>query len=161
MRCLFRIYFFRTKAIDNVGSMASGGKLLTVRARVNARHRGCVCLTACRTAGHYAGAGDAVPVGRRRRGCGRRRRHGPCTFPQWRPELAAHLNPRAWCGFVCVRLQFHLAAGVHGFYVCGSTGEGIYSTVEERKVHRDTAVPSSHAGCRLTIAPSSRPWWKP
>lgn len=34
--------------------------------------------------------------------------------------------------------QFHLDAGVHGFYLCGNTGEGFYASIEERKVQRDS-----------------------
>lgn len=30
-------------------------------------------------------------------------------------------------------VEFHLTKGIGGFYVCGSTGEGVYMSVEERK----------------------------
>ena len=33
-------------------------------------------------------------------------------------------------------IEFHISAGVGGFYLCGNTGEGKAQTPEERKVGR-------------------------
>jgi len=37
-------------------------------------------------------------------------------------------------------VQHQLAAGVHGFYVCGGTGEGMLLTVDERKAALETVL---------------------
>ncbi|EGD72533.1 hypothetical protein PTSG_00556 [Salpingoeca rosetta] len=37
-------------------------------------------------------------------------------------------------------VKFHLDAGVHGFYLCGSTGEGLQSSVQERKTMVETVM---------------------
>ena len=37
-------------------------------------------------------------------------------------------------------VEMHLAAGTHGFYLCGSTGEGAAMTVAERKVMVEATV---------------------
>jgi N-acetylneuraminate lyase len=41
---------------------------------------------------------------------------------------------------LCELVDYHLAKGVSGFYVCGSTGEGPFQTVAERRLVAETVL---------------------
>lgn len=63
--------------------------------------------------------------------------------------LPALITPFREDGAVAVELvpalvEFHLAAGVSGFYVCGNTGEGFHMTVPERKAMLHAVVSAVH-----------------
>lgn len=46
-------------------------------------------------------------------------------------------------------VEFHLTKGIGGFYVCGSTGEGVYMSVEERK--KVTAAVTEQVAGRVPV----------
>ncbi len=37
-------------------------------------------------------------------------------------------------------VEYHLTKGIGGFYVCGSTGEGVYMSVDERKQVTESVI---------------------
>jgi N-acetylneuraminate lyase len=50
---------------------------------------------------------------------------------------------------LCELIDFVLAKGVHGLYICGSTGEGILLTEEERRLVAETTV--KHVAGRVPV----------
>ena len=49
----------------------------------------------------------------------------------------------------CELIDYLLAKGADGFYVCGSTGEGVYMSVDERKLMLETVI--SHLAGRVPV----------
>lgn len=73
------------------------------------------------------------------------------TFNGFMPALITPYTKNDEINVTVLRelVDYHLSKGVSGFYVCGSTGEGAFQTVEERKLVTETVL--THVAGRVPV----------